>query len=369
MSLTATVVDSSKGPFTSPPYAAKYDNSPAIEVVVRGPNATLFRRKYSTATGAPDSGFMEFDSVTMNSAPVCVVLGTNQLHVFCLGGTAGNYVQHTMIVDTQLREVGATTPPPKVAPKDMGPPAIPPQPAMYPPTAVSGSNHIHLFAVGTDSFVYHIVYTGHTTNAGPKWGAWTRVGNSEETKVSTEVTAVSTPHRLDVFALSSEHHLLHTTSNATVAGSTTGARQWTSWNPLGLLRWYSKPTAAASSGDNIHVFSTDNTSIPYRKSWNGTVWTEKWNFNGSWTTVFGPLTAFRVQNTVGAQSLKNLCITSTRQIAEMTWNGSTWSDMVVLKTSGGVQAQPAAVGIGNGRYMLFYLGDDSNIVWVDVTNS
>src|SRR6202035_1361141 len=102
MSLTANIVSSSKGNFTSPPYAAKYEGSTGIEVVVRGPNATLFRRRYTTNVSS-DSEFIEFDTVKMNSAPVCVVLGSNQLHVFCLGGTAGNSVQHTMIVEGKLR--------------------------------------------------------------------------------------------------------------------------------------------------------------------------------------------------------------------------------------------------------------------------
>jgi hypothetical protein len=291
-----------------------------------------------------------------------------------------------MIVQGVLRETATTTPTPATGPAtgpttgpttgrtpapnyaSMGPPAIPILPAMYPPTAVSGLSSIHLFAIGTDSFVYHNVYTGHTPTAGPKWGTWTRVADLDETRVSTEVAAVLTGNRLDVFALGTDHRMLHSTSTNTLAG---GARQWSSWNQLGPQTWYSKPAAASTAADNIHVISTNSFSTPWSRYWNGTSW--------AWGVCYidfsknpyslAPLTAFRIPNIVGPESLKVLSLTPERKIAESTWGTNSWSELVPLNNVGGVQSRPAAVGIADGHYMLFYLGDDSDIIHVDVPNS
>jgi hypothetical protein len=72
---------------------------------------------------------------------------------------------------------------------------------------------------------------------------------------SIHQSRILTSNRLDVFVLGSDHRMLHSTSNATVTGSSTGARQWSDWNQLGSQVLYSKPTAASTTTDNIHVFS------------------------------------------------------------------------------------------------------------------
>jgi hypothetical protein len=98
MSLTVIFPPSSveKVPFTSSFYVTPYRGANTIEVVGRGINSQLWCRRFNIANTTADSEWHEYPEITMRSAPVAVTLGTNQLHVFYLGGTAHS-VQHTMI--------------------------------------------------------------------------------------------------------------------------------------------------------------------------------------------------------------------------------------------------------------------------------
>jgi hypothetical protein len=198
-----------------------------------------------------------------------------------------------------------------------------------PPEVVSwGTNRLDIFAVGTDHALYHRWWDGTA------WGGWESLGGL----LASTVTAVSwAPNRLDIFGLGTDNALYHRWWDGSA---------WGGWERLGGTLT-SPPKVVAWGPNRLDVFAVGTDSALYHMWWDGSAW-------GGWESLGGVLTSPPEVVSWDENRLDIFAIGTDSAMYHRWWDGSAWGGWESL--GGIIQSTPKAVSWAPNRLDIFALG-------------
>lgn len=206
-----------------------------------------------------------------------------------------------------------------------------------PSLSVRPDNTVDLFARGQDRSIYHRYYTWATG-----WTAWGSLGgclNSAPTAASRQATG-----NLDLFAIDCNGQLVFKTWTASTG--------WSGWSPLGGASSY-KPAVISRAPNQIDVFVRDGNGSISQRHWDGATWTGwvglGYPAGGGAYATSAPAVEMQSPGTVDLFVRDN-----SNNIAQRSFNGSSWSSWVTLPTS--ATSGPAVASEGPGRVTAFVRG-------------
>jgi hypothetical protein len=192
-------------------------------------------------------------------------------------------------------------------------------------------NRLDVFALGTDSALYHRWWNGST------WGGWESLGGTLASP--PEVVSWGT-NRLDVFALGTDHALWHRWWNGSA---------WGGWESLGGT--LSSPVSAVSWAPNrLDVFALGTDSALWHRWWNGSAW-------GGWESLGGILTSPPKAVAWGPNRLDVFSVGADSSLVHRWWDGSVWGGWESL--GGIISSPPEVVSWDENRLDVFAVGTDS----------
>jgi hypothetical protein len=201
------------------------------------------------------------------------------------------------------------------------------------PAAVSwGPNRLDLFAVGTDSALWHRWWDG------ANWGGWESLGGVLE---SRPVAVSWAPNRLDVFARGTDSALWHRWWD--------GAN-WGGWESLGGVL-IGTPAAAAWDVDRLDVFARGTDNGLWHRWWDGAAW-------GGWESLGGTLTDDPRVVSWNRNRLDIFGRGTDSACWHRWWDGAAWGGWESL---GGVCGPITATSWAPNRLDLFTVGTDTSI--------
>lgn len=201
-----------------------------------------------------------------------------------------------------------------------------------PPKAVAwGPNRLDIFALGTDSALYHRWWDGAA------WGGWESLGGVIESP--PEVVSWR-PDRLDIFALGTDHALWHRWWD--------GA-SWGGWESLGGVLT-SPPTAVSWGPNRLDIFGLGEDHALWHRWWDGQEW-------GGWESLGGVLTSPPSAVAWGPNRLDVFGLGEDHAVWHRWWDGSAWGGWESL--GGTLMSQPNVVSWDEDRLDIFAVGTDS----------
>jgi hypothetical protein len=214
------------------PAAPMRDNVTATtDVLARGPDNALWHRWWVAGRGWTCWQSLEGD---LAAGGGIASHGTGILHLVALGSD-GRIKNRSFVNENVIRGGWSNW-------SDLGTQQFTAAPAI----ASWGSNHLEVFARGTDNRIWHNWYRF----GGGGWSGWFAFDGGGFTSAPAAVAYA--PERLHVFArgadnrIYSRHHL--------------GAGSWSAWAPLGTQQFASAPAAVSWDSQHLEVFArgTDN---------------------------------------------------------------------------------------------------------------
>ncbi len=203
-----------------------------------------------------------------------------------------------------------------------------------PPSAVSwGPNRLDIFAVGTDSAMYHRWWDGSS------WGGWESLGG---TLMSPPQAVAWGPNRLDIFALGIDHAMWHRWWDGS---------SWGGWESLGGIL-ESPPNAVSWGPNRLDIFAVGTDSAMYHRWWDGSSW-------GGWESLGGILESPPNAVSWGPNRLDIFAVGTDSAMYHRWWDGSSWGGWESL--GGILKSPPNAVSWGPNRLDIFAVGTDSAI--------
>lgn len=148
--------------------------------------------------------------------------------------------------------------------------------ASGPAAVVTADKHIHLFALGTDHYVWHNVWNGST------WSGWTeKIGTG--TFTAAPAATITSDGAIHLFARGYDYNIWHT---YLAAGS------WAGWNQelpaFPSNREMMSGPSVVVSGSNIHVFVLGDDRRLWHSYWTGSGWSAWSNSDTADGTFTGP---------------------------------------------------------------------------------
>jgi hypothetical protein len=203
-----------------------------------------------------------------------------------------------------------------------------------PPTVVSWApNRLDVFARGTDSAMWHRWWDG------AHWGGWESLGGI----IESEPVAVSwAPNRLDVFALGTDHALWHRWWDG---------HAWGGWESLGGTLM-GRPAAVAWDTDRLDVFAVGTDRALWHRWWDGSAW-------GGWESLGGTIIDDPVVVSWNRNRLDVFARGTDNGCWHRWWDGAHWGGWESL---GGICESLTATSWAPNRLDLFAVGTDS-AVW------
>ena len=200
-----------------------------------------------------------------------------------------------------------------------------------PPAAISWApNRLDIFAIGTDSAVWHRWWDGSA------WGGWESLGGVVTSPPSVTSWA---PNRLDVFAVGTDSALYHKWWDGSA---------WGGWESLGGILM-SPPAAVSWAENRIDIFALGEDHALWHRWWDGSAW-------GGWESLGGVLTSPPCAVSWGPNRLDIFALGEDHAMWHRWWDGSAWGGWESL---GGVLTSPVCgVSWDENRLDLFALGQD-----------
>jgi len=201
-----------------------------------------------------------------------------------------------------------------------------------PPEVVSwGTNRLDVFALGTDHALWHRWWDGTA------WGGWESLGGV----LTSPVCAVSwEPNRLDVFGLGEDHALWHRWWDGAA---------WGGWESLGGVLT-SPPKAVAWGPNRLDVFGLGEDHALWHRWWDGTAW-------GGWESLGGVLTSPPEVVSWDENRLDIFAVGTDSALWHRWWDGASWGGWESL--GGVLESPPKAVAWSANRLDIFVVGTDS----------
>jgi hypothetical protein len=201
-----------------------------------------------------------------------------------------------------------------------------------PPHAVAwGADRLDIFAIGTDSAMWHRWWDGAS------WGGWESLGGI----IITAPEVVSwEANRLDVFALGTNHALWHRWWDGS---------SWGGWESLGGI--LTSLVSAVSWGPNrLDIFGLGTDHALWHRWWDGSSW-------GGWESLGGILVSPPKVVSWGPNRLDVFALGTDNALWHRWWDGSSWGGWESL--GGILTSPPDVVSWGPNRLDVFAIGTDS----------
>jgi hypothetical protein len=201
-----------------------------------------------------------------------------------------------------------------------------------PPTVVSWApNRLDIFAVGTDSALWHRWWDGNA------WGGWESLGGVLQSPPSV---AAWGPNRLDVFVVGTDSAMWHKWWD----GNT-----WHDWESLGGIL-ESPPTVVSWAPNRLDVFARGTDSALWHRWWDGNAW-------GGWESLGGVLTSPPAAAAWGPNRLDVFVRGTDSAMWHKWWDGNAWGGWESL--DGVLESPPTVVSWDEDRLDVFVVGTDS----------
>ncbi|MGN9907443.1 peptidoglycan DD-metalloendopeptidase family protein [Phytohabitans sp. LJ34] len=213
-------------------------------------------------------------------------------------------------------------------PTDLGGPVI-----SAAAVTVDSSGRYDVFAIGSNHQLIHRIYQGGS------WSAWEHLGGVLHYGISV---VNPSPGRFDVFGVDTDYHLVQ----KIYAGG-----QWSAWNDLGgVLR--SAPDVV-SVGGRYDVFATDTDHHMVQKVYYGDGNWSNWNDLGGYLTSAPSVTRRGDRYDVFATD-------SDHHLVHKIYDGTAWTGWNDL--GGVLTAAPTAVNPDPGRYDIFAANTNHHLI-------
>lgn len=203
------------------------------------------------------------------------------------------------------------------------------------PVTVSwGPDRLDVFALGTDSALWHRWWDGAS------WGGWESLGG---VLTSPPTAAAWGPDRLDVFALGEDSALWHRWWD----GAT-----WGGWESLGGTLT-SPPCAVSWAPGRLDIFGRGVDCALWHRWWDGNAW-------GGWESLGGLLSGPPSAVCWGPNRIDVFVRGTDDALYHRWWDGTAWGGYESL--GGIITSAPVPVAWDEGRLDVFALGTD-NALW------
>ena len=201
-----------------------------------------------------------------------------------------------------------------------------------PPRVVAWApNRLDVFAVGTDSALWHRWWDGSS------WGGWESLGGVLESP--PEVVSWNT-NRLDIFVVGTDHALWHRWWDGF---------SWGGWESLGGIL-QSPPEVVSWDEGRLDIFGVGTDSALWHRWWDGSAW-------GGWESLGGILESPPKAVSWSENRLDIFVIGTDSALWHRWWDGSAWGGWESL---GGVLESPVdACAWAANRLDIFTVGTDS----------
>ena len=215
------------------------------------------------------------------------------------------------------------------------------------PVVSWGSNRLDVFAIGTNSALYHKWWNGSTW--GPSVTGYEHMGG--RILGHPEVVAWG-PNRLDVFVIGTNSALYHKWWNGSAWGPSVTGYEHMGGRILG------QPKVVAWGPNRLDVFVIGTNSALYHKWWNGSAWGPSVT---GYEHMGGRILGHPEVVAWGPNRLDVFVIGTNSALYHKWWNGSAWGPSVTgYEYMGGkILGQPKVVAWGPNRLDVFVIGTNS----------
>jgi hypothetical protein len=283
--------------------------------------------------GDTKEGWSNWSSLggTCLSAPVVASRGKNQLDVFAVG--TNSQVYHLQIVGQQIsnwQSLGGT--------------------CVYKPAAIaSGENRLDVFVIGIDKQIYQKSWNGQ------RWNDWKALGGTCIYGVAATSFASG---RIDLFTVGTDSMIYHTWGDGQ-----TWQPQWKSLVLEGQKDLIQSstcvcaPAAVASSPSRIDIFTLGIDNDIYHAWGNGETWQGWENVGGP--AIHGVAAASRSENSLDLFTISTDASGTDNHLYHRSMQSGAWSSWENL---GGICiSAPVAIAPGANQLETFVIGSQNNV--------